>query len=281
MLTKPRTSRRTLDWTPILAHAKAWVEAQELTPTLRQTFYHLVATGIIPNNDTAYKTLSSKTAQARRDRTFPSLLDNVRDIDRMSSWSGLDSFAEDAAHSFHLDRTEGQVWQVWVAVEKRGMVAQAAAIVGDRGWATVPLGGFGSQTIVDDVAAAVAADGRPAVLLLGGDFDASGWGIRRDFVARTGCWNEVIEFALTHDQVLTRGLMPTVGSGKNDSRNAGFMAAHGLALPVQVEVDVLTPTEFKGLLLGAGDPFWDESVWDSVVAEEERLRAELMSRLAA
>lgn len=279
-MTKPRVTRRNLDWTPILAHAKAWVEAQELTPTLRQTFYHLVATGLIPNADGPYKTLSSRTAQARRDGAFPSLLDNVRSIDRMSSWDGLDSFAVDAARSFHLDRTDGQAWQVWVAVEKRGMVAQAAAIVRGRGWATVPLGGFGSQTIVDDVADAVAADGRPAVLLLGGDFDASGWGIRRDFVARTGCWAEVIEFALTRDQVDARGLMPTVGSGKKDSRNAGFMAAHGLALPVQVEVDVLTPTEFKGLLLGVADPFWDESAWETVVAEEERLRAELVARLA-
>jgi predicted DNA-binding transcriptional regulator AlpA len=59
------------------------------------------------------------------------------------------------------------------------------------------LGGYGSQTYVDNVFADVQANGRPAVLLYAGDHDPSGEDIDRDFTTRTNCWTAVRRVALT------------------------------------------------------------------------------------
>ncbi len=64
--TKAPTSVTRLNWQLILVDAAAIVESYDPPVTLRQLFYRLVAAGVIPNTSTAYKTLSSRTAAARR-----------------------------------------------------------------------------------------------------------------------------------------------------------------------------------------------------------------------
>jgi hypothetical protein len=77
-----------LDWNPILERA-ARIAASYSTPvTLRQLFYRLVAAGLLPNTQPAYKTLSVKTAEARRHGWFPRLLDRGRAIHRFRSFAG-------------------------------------------------------------------------------------------------------------------------------------------------------------------------------------------------
>ena len=58
-------------WDRILARAKRIALSYDTPVTLRQLFYRLVAAVLIPNNDSSYKQLSTKTAEARRDGTFP------------------------------------------------------------------------------------------------------------------------------------------------------------------------------------------------------------------
>ena len=60
--------------------------------TLRQLFYRLDARGYLPNDITAYSTLSHKTAEARRAKTFPALVDRTRAIDSPLTF-------EDAEHA--------------------------------------------------------------------------------------------------------------------------------------------------------------------------------------
>ncbi|MFE3902091.1 hypothetical protein ACFXPY_17620 [Streptomyces sp. NPDC059153] len=59
--------------------------------------------------------------------------------------------------------------------------------------------GFGSQSYVDVVRDRVATDPREAVLLVVGDFDCSGEGVERDWVARIGCWSRTQRVLLTYD----------------------------------------------------------------------------------
>ena len=65
---KPR-----LDWPAILIQAVGIVDSYETGVTLRQLFYRLVATEILPNTRVAYQTLSKVTAEARRHGSFPAL----------------------------------------------------------------------------------------------------------------------------------------------------------------------------------------------------------------
>ena len=106
------------------------------------------------------------------------------------------------------------------------------------------LGGYGSQTYVDDVIADVGRTKRPAVLLYAGDHDPSGEDIDRDFTARTDCWDEVRRVALTAAQVEQYALPPQPGKATRQPR-AGFVARHGRL--VQVELDALPPDVLHAL----------------------------------
>lgn len=70
--------RRRISWSSVLEEASRIVSSFETGVTLRQLFYRLVAAEILPNTIGAYKTLSARTAEARRVGEFPNLIDRGR-----------------------------------------------------------------------------------------------------------------------------------------------------------------------------------------------------------
>ena len=186
-----------LDWPAIVRRAAEIVRGDDTGVTLRQLFYRLVAVEMLPNPTTAYKTPSSRTAEARRRGTFPALIDRTRGIHRQPSFSGPVDARQWVAGIYRRDRTEGQPWSVYLAVEKAGIVEQLQARFGKHGVSVLALGGYAAQTYADEVAADVERQGRPAVVLYAGDFDPSGEDIDPDFLARTGCFGRVQRVALT------------------------------------------------------------------------------------
>ena len=78
------------------------------------------------------------------------------------------------------------------------------------------------------------------MLLYAGDFDSSGEDIDRDFVERTGCFDQVVRVALDWSQVQHFNLPPAPGK-TTDSRAAAFTARHGRL--VQVELEAFDPNE--------------------------------------
>src|SRR4051794_34898742 len=189
------------DWPALLRRAAAIVNNYDTPVTLRQLFYRLVAAEELPNTTNAYKNLSKHTAAARRGGTFPALIDRGRTIHRYTSFDGAAAARQWLLSIYRRDRMEGQSVSLYLGVEKAGIVEQLQTWFGALGVPVLALGGYGSQTYVDDVSADVRAAGRPAVLLYAGDHDASGEDIDRDFVARTSCWSEVRRVALTAVQV--------------------------------------------------------------------------------
>ena len=262
-----------LKWPAILTEARAVVESYtDTSVTLRQLHYRLVAAELVPNTVTAYKTLSDRTAEARRDGTFPELVDKTREIHEDLSFDGVGDALSAVAEWYRRRRTEGQPHSVYLAVEKRGLVEQLRSWFGDRGLPVIELGGYCGQAHVDRVRQHVQSWERPAVLLYAGDFDASGEDIDRDFVARTGCWAKVERVALTAEQVDRFGLPPQVGKA-TDSRARAFVERHGRL--VQVEVDALPPETLRELFTEAIEPLWDVSAFQAVLAAERVESAEL------
>jgi hypothetical protein len=291
-------------WAPIIDEARVWVEAQAPYPvTLRQCFYHLVADQKIENSVYSYKRLSALTATARYEGTFPDFADETRPIERRLSWDGIAAFAPVAAGLFGLDRTEGQKFQVVVAVEKRGMLPAVSRLFGERGWTLIALAGYSSVTAKQDLSQKLKRDPRPSVLLYAGDLDASGEGILTDFA---GDWDgfgatsdhpvgftEVHKVALDVEQVLARNL--PMGVGKMDSmgeatdtRAARFNRKYRALIDsgqfrenFQVEVDALPPAELNQLLIDAAAPFWDTSQYEEVAQRETELRDRIATALNA
>ncbi|MHB1344979.1 MAG: hypothetical protein ACYCX3_11575 [Thermoleophilia bacterium] len=259
-----------LDWQAILAEAGLIVQSYDTGVTLRQLFYRLVAAELLPNSQSAYKTLSSRSAEARRRGEFPDLIDRTRDIHRYQTFAGVNDAREWLHSIYRRDRTEGQPYSLYLGVEKNGIVAQLESWFGHLGIPILALGGYSSQSYVTEVTADVREQERPAVLIYAGDFDASGEDIDRDFGARTHCFAQVVRVALTEEQVHDFRLPPQPGK-KADTRAAAFIARHGHL--VQVELDALPPETLRLLYTRAIAPFWDEALYNDCLhtEKEERL----------
>jgi len=141
-------TRRNLAWPPILDQAAAIVRSYDTLVTLRQLFYRLVAAQVLANTTAAYKTLSARSAEARREGWFPDLIDRDRTIHEFESFRDPAHALDDLASWFRLDRTIGQDVSVYLAVEKRGLVEQLTAWFGHLGYPVLALGGYTSQSFI-------------------------------------------------------------------------------------------------------------------------------------
>jgi hypothetical protein len=258
-----------IDWGHVLEEAAGIVRSYSTSVTLRQLYYRLVSQQLLPNVLSAYKGLSARTAEARRQGQFPPLIDRGRAIHRYATDTSPADALDDLATTYRRNRTEGQKFAIYLAVEKNGLVNQLTAWFGDLGVPILACGGYSSQSYVDVIAYDVARDKRPAVLLFAGDYDPSGEDIDRDLEERTACWHDVIRVALTEEQVVEYGLPPNPGKA-TDSRAAGFIARHGEL--VQVEVDALDPNDLRDLFQRSIDEFWDASTYEAVMTRESRER---------
>jgi hypothetical protein len=262
-----------VDWSKTVAQAAGIVMSYSTGVTLRQLFYRLVSAEIIPNTTSAYKTLSARTAEARRWDGFPSLIDRTRVIHQLYFVDDPDEALDALVIDYRRDRTEGQDHAIYLGVEKNAIVGQLRSWFENLGIPILALGGYSSQTYCDQVASAVAHEDRPAVLIYAGDFDPSGEDIDRDFEERTnGSFDQVIRIALNPDQIQEYNLPPQPGKA-TDTRAGGFIARHGQL--VQVELDALPPDVLRGLYQEAIDAFWDRSKYEAVLEREERERRAL------
>ena len=120
--------------------------------------------------------------------------------------------------------------------------------------------------------------GRPAVLITAGDFDPSGVDITRDFIERTGCWEQVHRVALDWDQVqeyeLPENTDPEVMAKlRKDPRAAEFEREHGFLK--RCELDALPPDVLRTMYRDVIDLYWDEDAYQAALDLEEDDRDEL------
>jgi hypothetical protein len=271
-----------LKWGPILELAVEIVDSYDTLVTLRQLFYRLVAAMLIPNLRSMYTTLSSKTAKARRDGSFPALSDTGRSIYQYESWDSPAAAQRYAARSYRRHRTDGQPVALYLAVEKQTLVAQMMSWFGDPlGIPVLALRGYSSESYEREIAANVDtyANGRPVVVLYAGDFDPSGEDLVRNFkkqLTARGIADWTLEqVALTDEQVAEYGL-PEAQGKESDPRAAAFAERHGKL--VQVEVEALDPELLRELFQKAIDKHWDQQAYKEVMSEEYAERADMLAR---
>lgn len=277
------TSR--LQWPAIITRAAAIVESYDIPVTLRQLFYRLVMEQLIPNEEGPYKRLSGLTSDLRRKGEFPRLFDRGRRILEPPAFADVADGLNALLQQYRLDRTIGQASQIFIGVEKNALAGLLEAWFENYGLPVLPLGGFSSEDIDRRVKDRVHADGRPAVLIIAGDFDASGMDITRNFIQQTNCWKDVHRIALDEELIDSLGL-PVLEGKATDSRAARFIAEHpdiherhdfGYAavrgkrvrVPVQVELDAVEPNTLRSLYLDAVNQYWDTSAFERIVASEQ------------
>lgn len=256
-----------LDWEAIVQESARIVKSYSTGVTLRQLFYRLVSVHMLPNSQNAYKGLSRYTARARREGWFPDFIDRNRTIHRSRTFTSPEDANAWLRRIYRRPRDENQEWSIYLGVEKSGIVEQLTSWFGDYGVGIVALGGYASQSYVDEIAREVEDQGRPAVFIYAGDFDPSGEDIERDFLERSGCWTEQMRIALTPSQITQYNLPPLPGKSW-DSRAGGFIAKHGQLM--QVELDALDPNDLHGLYTAAFERYWDHDVYQESIEREGR-----------
>jgi len=244
-----------VDWEYVLNEAADIVESYRSVVTLRQLFYRLVSRELLENTQSMYNSLSSRSAKARRQGWFPDLFDAVRVIDRAMTWDGAEEAQEWIRTHYRRDRTEGQDYSIYVAVEKDALARLLFEWFGDNGIPILVLRGYSSQSYCDQIKLDVEKQDRPAVLIYAGDFDPSGEDIYRDFLQRTDCWYAPTRIALNPAQIEEYNLPPLPGKAK-DSRAAGFVRRHGALM--QVELDALEPSVLHDLYTDEVFSWWSE-----------------------
>ncbi|HUY27323.1 MAG TPA: hypothetical protein VMV27_07865 [Candidatus Binataceae bacterium] len=263
-----------MKWPPIIERARTIAESYDTPVTLRQLFYRLVAEQLIPNDRSSYQMLSKLTARLREAGKFPHFIDQNRKIDQFVTFDGpTDAIERLARFHYRRDRTAGQEVSLYLAVEKRGIVEQLRSWFGELGIPIVALGGYSSVSLLRDMADAVKASRRRAILIYAGDFDPSGEGILVDF-GRRGSRDFTIEQIALNEEQVTHYRLP-LGEGKpKDPRAARFIEKHGRLM--QVELDALDPHVLRQLYADAIARYWDDDIYTSIIEQEEAERAELV-----
>jgi hypothetical protein len=139
-----------LKWPAIIAAARDIIESYDTAVTLRQLFYRLVAAVLLPNTIGADKPTLGPHAEARRDGTFPDLIDNTRWIHEPYWYRDPAEALRELARNYRRNRTESQDVSIFLATEKRGLVEQLDGWFSDPyGIPVLPLGGWSSQSFID------------------------------------------------------------------------------------------------------------------------------------
>jgi hypothetical protein len=261
------------NWQPIIARAAAIVAGYDTAVTLRQVHYRLVAEAAFGyrNTENDYKNLSRLSAAARREGTFPPLLDRTRAIERPTTFASPAEALEQLARWYRRDLLETQDVLPVIVVEKATLVAQVQSWFDEQfGIPVVALRGYASEALERQVLDLVDGDEREVAFLYAGDFDPTGEDIARAFAENTGL--DLRHVALTAAQVQAYGLPPVPGKA-SDSRAAGFVARHGEL--VQVELEALDPAELRALLAIQLQLLVDVDRVAQVFVRQDRERVEL------
>jgi hypothetical protein len=282
-------------WADVLIRAVDIVNSYDIAVTLRQLFYRLVMEELITNTDVCYKTLSARTAAARRASEFPRLFDRNRKILQPTHFAGPADAMDALIGQYRRDRTKNQDMSVFLGVEKNALSGLLQDWFHDYGLPVIPLGGYSSEGLDRDVKERVERAGRPAVLIYAGDFDASGMDIGRSFIQTTDCWKHTIRIGLSPTQIADLDL-PVLKGKAGDTRAPKFIDRHpeihqqhdfgldkdGRRFPAQVELDAVDPGVLHGWFLDALAEFWDMAAYEAALAQENTdmsVLRELFARL--
>jgi hypothetical protein len=263
---RPPTRPGQIDWHHVLAEAAKIADSYYPPPTLRQLFYRLVAAGLLPNTKARYNKLSTRSAEARRAGTFPTLTDGTRSVVEASTYDSPQDAVGSMVKGYRLDRMQGQEVQLWVIVEKATLENIAFNAAYAYGVPVCALRGYGSQTIIDVIGERILQDERPATLLYLGDHDPTGTDIDRDLLHRLRADVEFERLAVTPDQITTMNLVPMMGK-RTDTRAAAFKKQYGQL--IQVEVEAIMPDVLSRLIRDAIRSRIDLATLQEAKAQEE------------
>src|SRR6516165_10821345 len=228
-----------------------YAEAKAAQPiTGRGVGYKLFSIGKIPSMERAemqrvYRLLK----EAREQGLIPWdwIVDETRELERVSTWANPAEYARCVAESYRRDFWDQQPRRVMVVSEKGTVRGVLAPVLDHYAVDFLPVGGFGSATRVHDLSED--NDGRPLIILYVGDFDPSGMfmsevDLPNRFSKYDGHHITLRRIALTPEQVVGLPSFPATDKRK-DPRYKWFVANHGKRC---WELDAMDPNELRACI---------------------------------
>ena len=143
--------------------------------TGRGVGYKLFTAGLIPSMETpemrrVYRLL--KVAREQGIIPWEWIVDETRELERVSTWADPAEYARCVAQSYRRDFWDQQPRRVMVVSEKGTVRGLLKPVLDDFAVGFQVMHGFGSATTVHDISED--DDGRPLIILYVGDYDPSG-----------------------------------------------------------------------------------------------------------
>ena len=249
--------------------------------TLRQLYYQLVASGLIPNRQRAYKRLVNVVSGARDAGLvdWDAIEDRTRQLKRVKYWDGPEAIVEVCAYQFKYDHWKDQARYVEVWVEKEALsgVIKRTANRLDVPW--IACRGYMSQSEIWKAGRRLRSmemlKDREVTIIHLGDHDPSGIDMTRDNLEHLSLYAErpinVERIALNMDQV--RKFNPPPNPAKlSDSRAGSYIALHGYS---SWELDALDPIELDRIITEAVKAHRDEARYDAMKNKTKKARKDL------
>jgi hypothetical protein len=240
--------------------------------------YKLFASGLIPSMERAemqrvYRLLKEAREQGRIPWGW--IVDETRELERVSTWANPAEYARCVAQSYRRDFWDQQPRRVMVVSEKGTVRGVLAPVLDDFAVGFQVMHGFSSATTVHDISED--DDGRPLIILYVGDFDPSGMfmseaDLPNRFAKYDGNHIALRRIALTRQHV--NGLLSFPATDKRkDPRFAWFVKNYGHRC---WELDAMDPNDLRACVESEIRKLIEPMAWERCEtvnrAEQESLK---------
>jgi hypothetical protein len=212
-----------------------------------------------------------RLARERGDVPWDWIVDETRELGRVSTWSNPESYARCVARSYRRDFWDQQPVRCQVWSEKGTVRGVLKSVLDDFAVGFNPVHGFNSATNVHDISED--DDGRPLIILYVGDFDPSGMYMSKaDLPKRFANYDSdhisVKRIALTRKQVRALPSFPARDKRK-DPRYKWFVANYGNRC---WELDAMDPNDLRTCVEAAIVKLIEPKAWQrcEIVNRAER-----------
>lgn len=238
--------------------------------SVRAVCYQLFIRGVTKDMSlSSTRRVGAQLVYAREHRLIPWgwIVDETREAERVSQWTDASEFADVVQRAYRRDRWQDQPRLVEVWSEKGTVRGTLAPVLNQYGVTFRVMHGFGSATVVNDVA----RNTSDVLALYVGDWDPSGMYMsEKDLpvrLKRYGGDAEIERVALTATDVAGENLPSFPAATKRgDPRVAWFVRHHG---PKCWELDAMAPNDLRQRVADAIEENIDPDPWH---------RAELVER---
>ncbi len=273
---------------PLIVGASAWrdnslrlaVVASELAAehnpiTLRGLFYRVVSAGFLPSTAKPhYQTLMRIVTTLREARVMPFswIVDNIRDTEKPTSWSGLADFAETTRDAYRLDFWHSLPEYAHIFCEKDAMSGIIAPVTREYDVPLSVIRGYTSVSYAAHIAEQWEAIEKPIRAYYLGDLDPSGLDLERDlreklerYCRRPFTWTRL---GVSDGDPEQFDLIPL--AVKDSDRRAASYRATGRTQCY--ELDAIPPRDLRNRLENAIRNHIPTEQWDRLLAVEEAER---------